>query len=422
MSQSPQKPYFDPSDPVFQANPYARFKPLYDVALQEMAWAHMPRSISVAVPRGLPGFVAARYDHVTTILRDPQRFSSVRPRLPEGASFKRTPLNVFGVTNMVFLDAPEHTRLRRLLNRAFSLRQIRLFEPHIEEIVAEVMDGLSRMTAGTGRFELVADFANPIPSIVIAFLLGVPTQSYASFKYWSDTTVSADGIPPGQPYPAEIHEAAAALRKFMDAQIEDKRRNPGDDMISLLVTAQEERDALTDAELKSFAMLLLTAGNETTANLLGNGILALCRHPGQFEMLRSDLSLVPAAVEEMLRYDPPQQGTVRWAKADTEVDGTPIHAGQPIVILLGAANHDPAKFENPDVFDITRRASDDHVAFGEGIHHCLGVGVARYEAVKALSALLERFPKLRLANPGEEVVYKPTFFIRGIKSLPVAVD
>lgn len=421
MTSSAHQPYFDPWDPSYQANPYARFKPLYQLPPQEIEWEHMPRSMSVAVPRGIPGLLAARYDHVTTVLRDAQRFSSVRPKLAEGASFKRTPLNIYAVTNMVFLDAPEHTRLRRLLNRAFSLRQIRLFEPHVETIVRQVLDSVSSAAAASGRFELVADFANPIPSMVIAYLLGVPTETYASFKYWSDTTVSADYVPPGKPYPKEIPEAALALRNFLDSQIEEKRRNPGDDIISLLVTAQEERDALTAPEVEAFAMLLLGAGNETTANLLGNGMLALCRHPEQFEMLRKNPSLVPNAVEEMLRYDPPQQGTVRWAAHDTELGGRAIRKGQPVILLLGAANHDPARFENPDAFDMTRD-SNEHVAFGEGVNFCLGVGVARCEAVKAIGGLLERFPKLRLADPGAELVYKPTFFIRGIKSLPMAVD
>jgi len=412
-------PFFAPWDPSFQANPYARFKPLYDLPPQEIPWEQMPRSMSVAVARGMPGLIVARYQHVSAVLRDPQRFSSVRPRLPEGASFRRTPLNVFGSTSMVFLDAPEHTRLRRLLNRAFSLRQIRLFEPEIERIVGQVVDGVRGAAAG-GTFDLVSQFANPIPSMVIAYLLGVPAESYASFKYWSDTTVSADAIPPGQPYPKEIPQAAAALHSFMDAQIEAKRRCPGDDMISLLLRAQEEKDALTDKELAAFAVLLIMAGNETTANLLGNGMLALCRHPQQFAMVRADPSLIPAAVEEMLRFDPPQQGTTRWATCDTELGGTKIRQGQGLMVLLGAANHDPARFKNPDVFDL-RRAADDHLAFGEGVHFCLGAGLARCEAVAAVSRLVREFPHLRLAFPHDQPVYKPTFFIRGLKSLMMAV-
>jgi pimeloyl-[acyl-carrier protein] synthase len=421
MDHNSGKPYFDPTDRLFQANPYERFKPLYDLPPQEIAWEHMPRSMSVAVPRGMPGITAARYDHVTTVLRDAERFSSVRPRLPEGASFKRTPLNVFGSTSMVFLDAPEHTRLRRLLNRAFSLRQIRLFEPEIERIANQVLDRLHRATAASGEFDLIEQVANPIPSMVIAYLLGVPTESYSAFKQWSDTTVSADAIPPGQAYPEEIPKAAAALKRFLDEQIEEKRRHPGEDMISSLLRAQEEKDALTDLELAAFAMLLIVAGNETTANLLGNGMLALTRYPDQLEMLRTNPSLVPAAVEEMLRYDPPQQGTVRWASYDTELDGSTIRKGQPIMVLLGAANHDPAKFKNPGVFDLTR-AADDHVAFGEGVHFCLGVGVARCEAIKAVGALLDRFPKLHKVTPDEQLVYKPTFFIRGLKSLIIAIN
>jgi pimeloyl-[acyl-carrier protein] synthase len=421
MSSSNRQPYFDPWDPSFQLDPYARFKPLYDLAPQEMEWERMPRSMAVAVPRGRPGLIAARYDDVTTVLRDERRFSSIRPRLPEGASVKRIPLGVYAVTTMVFLDPPEHSRLRRLLNRAFSLRQIREFEPHVEALVNQVVDSVSNVSAASGRFDLVSEFANPIPSMVIAYLLGVPTQDYAAFKSWSDTTVSADYIPPGKPYPKEIPEAAAALRSYLESQVEKKRRNPGDDIISLLVAAQEERDALTAPELEAFAMLLLSAGNETTANLLGNGLLALCRHPDQFEMLRGSPAMVPNAVEEMLRYDPPQQGTVRWAKYDTELGGTPVAAGQPIVVLLGAANHDPAKFPNPDVFDMTRDPND-HLALGEGIHFCLGAGLARCEATKAVGALLGRFPKLRLANPDQPVEHKPNYFIRGLKSLMMATD
>jgi cytochrome P450 len=209
------------------------------------------------------------------------------------------------------------------------------------------------------------------------------------------------------------------MRAYFAEQIESYRRKPADDLIGLLISA-EEGDALTSDEVLSFVILLLMAGNETTATMLGSGWLALGRNHDQLELLRANRALIPGAIEEMLRYDPPLQATVRHARVDTEIGGTRIPAGTSIFVLLAAANRDPAKFDRPEVFDITREPND-HVSLGEGIHFCLGAGLARLEGAVAIAAMLERFPNLRLAIPTAPVNYRASYFIRCVDSLPMVI-
>ncbi len=211
------------------------------------------------------------------------------------------------------------------------------------------------------------------------------------------------------------------MRAYFSAQIEKRRTTPGPDLVSALVAAHTESDALSADELMAFVILLLLAGNETTTNLIGNGTLALGRNPEQMKMLQRDGSLLPRAIEEMLRYDGPVQSTARFTKSDVELNGTFFPAGFPIFVILAAANRDPAQFPDPDRFDITRDPND-HLAFGEGIHFCIGSPLARLEAQVVFSSMLERFPKLRLRDPGAKLQYKGSYFLRGLAALPMAID
>jgi len=395
-----QEFYFNPWDEKFRADPYPYYRPLL---------AGPPRLLNLFVPMAL----VARYADAAAIMRDHERFSSLPPRTP----YIEERLQIFGsAPRVVFSDPPVHTRLRRLVSRAFTPRRIRDLEPRIREIAKELLD----RAAAKGEFEVMADLANPLPVMVIAEMLGVPPEDYEMFKRLSDAVVESDNTPPGTPIPDYIKQSFAQLRTYFVAEIEKRRRNPGQDLVSVLV-AQEEADALTELELIAFVVLLLLAGNETTTNLIGNGMLALGRHPAQMERLRSDPSLMPRAIEEMLRYDCPVQSTVRHPKVDVEVGGVTIAAKTFTFIIVAAANRDPAHFPNPETFDITRDPND-HLAFGEGIHYCIGAPLARMEGGIAIANVLERFPHLRLADPGASLSYKGSYFLRGLASLKMSLE
>ncbi len=393
--------YFNPWDEAFRANPYPYYKPLI---------AGPPRLLNLFVSMAL----VARYADCSAVLRDHARFSSVPPRTP----LIEERIDVFGsAPRVVFSDPPVHTRLRRLVSRAFTPRRIRELEPRIREFAGSLLD----RAAARGGLDAMADLANPLPVMVIAHMLGVPPEHYPMFKRWSDTVIESDNTPPGMPLPQEVRDAFTALRGYFIAEIEKRRRNPGDDLVSVLVAAHEDsEETLSEEELIAFVVILLLAGNETTTNLIGNGMLALTRHPGELERLRRQPELTPSAIEEMLRYDGPVQSTVRHIRQDTEVAGTMVPAGTMIFVLLAAANRDPAQFPDPDRFDIAR-SPNDHLAFGEGIHFCIGAPLARMEGAIAIGSLLERFKRVRPAASEAPLKYKGSFFLRGLASLPIEV-
>ena len=393
--------YFNPWDENFRANPYPHYKPLYDGP---------PRIINLMADMAL----AARYVDVKAVLLDHANFSSVQPTA--GTFEEQT--NLFGDDpSMLGADPPIHTRLRKLVSRDFTPRRVRELEPRIREIARELVDSGQRK----GVLEVMADVANVLPVMVIAEMLGVPPGMYQTFKKWSDKIVEADNVLPGMPMPDDIKQAVKELRAYFSEQIDKRRGKPGSDLISALVAAHEQGEALSAGELQVFVILLLLAGNETTTNLIGNGMLALGSNPDQMALLRAKPDLMPQAIDEMLRYDGPVQATFRSTIRDTNVGGTAIKAGTGVFVMVAAANRDPAHFSDPDKFDITRDASS-HVAFGEGIHFCLGSGLARLEGAIAIGTMLERFPKLRLANPGAPLKYKGSYFLRGLAHLEMAIN
>ena len=392
--------YFNPWDENFRANPYPHYRPLL---------AGPPRIIDM----GFKFVLAARYADVRAILMDHATFSSVQPA---GMGFDEQ-TKLFGdAPTMLGSDPPTQTRLRRLVSRDFTPRRIRELEPRIREIANNLIDAAER----NAEFEVMADLANPLPVMVISDLLGVPPGDYQQFKDWSDKVVEADNTLPGMPMPDEIKTAFTELKAYFIAEIARRRKNPGTDLVSALVVAHDEAEALSADELLQFVVLLLLAGNETTTNLIGNGMLALSRNPGAMAALRSKRELMRGAIEEMLRYDGPVQSTFRTATRDTEVGGTPIAAGMGVFVIIAAANRDPAKFSDPEKFDIERE-SNEHVAFGEGIHFCIGAPLARLEGSIAIGSALQRFPHLRLKNPDAAVTYKGSYFLRGLSRLEMAL-
>jgi len=393
--------YFNPWDPEFRANPYPYYGALVDGP---------PKIIQLAGPIAL----VARYADVHAVLRGHKDFSSVRPANLEIS--QRGPFA--GALTMLTSDPPVHTRLRRLVSRDFTPRRIAELEPRVRAITDDLLDKAARK----GSLDVMADVANVLPVMVIAELLGVPSENYGKFKAWSDSVVAGGlgNTPAGSDLPAEFISATAELRAYFSEAIEQRRRNPGPDLVSALVVAHDDAEALSADELLALILLLLIAGNETTTNLIGNGMLALMRNPDQLALLRREPDLITDAVEEIVRYDGPVQGTVRFAHNAAKLADVEIPAGAGIFLLLAAANHDPARFPDPDRFDI-KRDSNDHLGFGDGIHFCIGAPLARLEGAVAIGSMLSRFPHLAMADPDARLTYKGSFFLRGLAALPLAI-
>jgi cytochrome P450 len=315
---------------------------------------------------------------------------------------------------MLFLDPPDHTRLRALVSKAFTPQTIQALMPRMRTIMTELLDQIPDPTA----FDLMEAIASPLPVMVIAELLGVPPQDHAQFKAWSDAR--ARGLEPTM----KPHERAAAiaageaLDTYFLGIINARRKEPRHDLISALVAAEEAGETLSEREVQVMLRLLMIAGNETTTNLIGNGMLALLRHPEQLQMLRHNPNLMPTAVEELLRYDAPVQLDGRTTREELDMGGRHLMKGQSVTMLIGSANHDPDVFHCPEQLDITRKEASN-ISFGRGIHHCLGAPLARLEGRIAFEMLLERFPRLRLLT--KHPVFKDNVVLRGLKELPIGM-
>ena len=338
------------------------------------------------------------YEDAQTVLQDHRRFSSGDNKL-EYAPYR----------TMLDLDPPDHTRLRGLVSKAFTPRAVAALGPRVKEIVDELLDDL----AGKERFDLVEEFAFPLPVIVIAEMLGIPAEDRDHFNVWSNDIALAVEPVLTRAEVARVRSASDAIVAYFEEIIEQRRRQPQEDMLSALIAAEEEGDKLTHDELIGTLMLLLVAGNETTRSLIGNGMLALLKNPAQLQRLRAEPELLDSAIDELLRYDSPVQFIIRVVMEDLAFKGREMRAGQKIMILVGAANRDPEVFANPNALDIGRQEKS-HISFGRGIHYCLGSPLALLEARAAFAGLLERFPTIRLlAEPG----YRNQIVLRGVEEL-----
>ncbi len=369
-----------------------------------------------------PGvWLLTRYDDVHEVLRD-LRFSADRSsapliqqnmdRMPE---FLRQTSR--GLRTMLIMDPPDHTRIRKLVNKAFTRSRIERLRGHIEDLVRELLDAAEEKARSGDRFDLIHDFAEPLPAIVIAELLGVPASDHRQFREWSSALIASIGS-----QDAELQKAGTtgieSILGYLRDVIAERRAEPRDDLISALIAAQEEQDALTDLELLATSNLLLLAGHETTTNLIGNGMLALMREREEWDRLCADPALAPSAVEELLRFDGPVQATVRVAHDDVELGGHVIPNGALVLVNLGAANHDPAIFESPERLDIGRDPNP-HLGFGFATHYCMGAPLARLEGVLSFEALSQRFPSLELVTERPE--YRPNPVLRGLRRLELEV-
>ena len=389
---------YNPLSAQMAQDPYPEY-----AKLRELSPVHRSRLMNA--------WVFSRYADVDTVLRDHRRFSS-DPRKRTVSRRQQATLPGPDDYTMLFLDPPDHTRLRALVNKAFTRRAVNALEPHIRGLMSTLLDEVD--PAG---FDLMEAVALPLPVIVIAEMLGVPPEDRARFGIWSKqrARLLEPTITPGDREVAA--QAGEAFNDYFRPIIQARRAAPETDIVSALAQAEEEGDVLTEHETLNMLRLLLIAGNETTTNLIGNGMLALLRNPGELERLRADPSLIPGAVEELLRFDSPVQTDFRGALEDCEVNGAPVRRGENIVLLIGSANRDPAAFEEPDRLDIGR-SEGSHISFGRGIHHCIGAPLARLEGRIVLEALLERFASMRLL--AERPAYRGGVVLRGLESLPVA--
>ena len=374
-------------------------------------YADIRRRSPVHRSRLMNAWLFTRHADVDAILRDQRNFGS-DPRNGKLTARQQAMLPPPQEFTLLFLDPPDQRRLRALVSKAFTSRAINALESRIRTITSSLLDDI----ADPGGFDLMAAVAQPLPVIVVAEMLGVPLQDRAQFKAWSVQRARLLE-PTVNPHDRKIAQVAtsgfdAYFRKIIAA----RRAQLRDDILSALVHAEEEGDQLTERETLNMLRLLLIAGNETTTNLIGNGMLALLRNPSQLQRLRQDPSLIPTAVEELLRYDSPVQATFRRALADCEVNGFKVRKRDSIVVLVGAANRDPDAFEDPDRLDVGR-ANRPHLSFGRGIHNCLGAALARLEGRIVFEMLLERFPEIGLTDKRPR--FRNGVVLRGLQSLPL---
>ena len=389
---------YNPLSARMAQDPY----PVY-AALRERDPVHRSRLMNA--------WMFTRHADVDAILRDHRRFASdpgkgtLSPRqeklLPPPDQF-----------TLIFLDPPDHTRLRALVNKAFTRNAVAAIDARIRGILGSLLDDI----ADPAGFDLMEAVAQPLPVIVIAEMLGVPPEDRDQFKLWSAQRTRLLEPTIGKRERRIGDEASRAFDAYFRRIIAERRKAPREDILSALVQVEEDGERLSEREMLNLLRLLLIAGNETTTNLIGNAVLTLLRHPGELQRLRDDPGLIPAAVEELLRFESPVQANFRRALADCDVNGFPLRRRDNIVLLLGAANRDPAAFEDPDRLDVGRDASS-HLALGRGIHHCLGAPLARLEGRIVLEMLLERFSEVGLL--ADTPRFRTGIVFRGLHALPL---
>ncbi|MEW2554313.1 cytochrome P450 [Streptomyces zhihengii] len=397
---------FRPDDPDFAADPYPAFAELralgrvhrYEPTRQYLVPGHADVS-ALLRDRRLGRTYLHRFGH--------EEFG----RTPPPAAHE--PFHTLNDHGLLDLEAPDHTRIRRLVTKAFTPRTVQRLEPVVRKLAAELVGDL--VAAGGG--DLVAAVAEPLPVAVIAEMLGVPEADRPLLRPWSADICGMYELHPSEETARRAVRASLEFSAYLRELIAERRGAPGDDLVSALILAHEEEDRLSEQEMISTCVLLLNAGHEATVNTTANGWRTLFHHPRQLAALRADPALLPTALEELMRFDTPLQLFERWVLDDIEIDGTLVPRGSELALLFGSANRDGARFENPDELDLAR-PDNPHISFGAGIHYCLGAPLARLELAASFGELLRRAPGLRLVREPE---WKPGFVIRGLKELLVEV-
>ncbi len=395
---------FDPWSARFVADPYPAYARLRERG--RAIWFEPSRQ-----------WLIPHHDDVSALLRDRRLGRSYLHRFSH-EEFGRTPpppahepFHTLNGNGLLDLEAPDHTRIRRLVSKAFTPATVRRLAPTVERLAAELVEGL----CADGGGDLLARVAEPLPVAVIAEMLGIPPADRAPLRPWSAAICGMFELNPDERTATEAVRAALEFSDYLRGLIAQRRAEPGEDLISALIAAHDEGDRLSEQEMVSTCVLLLNAGHEATVNTTANGWWTLLRHPEELQALRRRPETLPTAIEELLRYDTPLQMFERWVLDDIEVGGTTIPRGSEVALLFGSANRDPARFADPDRLDLTRE-DNPHVGFGAGIHYCLGAPLARLELTATFATLLRRAPGLRLAQPPS---WKPGYVIRGLTRLLV---
>ncbi|MBM4258651.1 MAG: cytochrome P450 [Deltaproteobacteria bacterium] len=386
---------YNPLSPVVQDNPYPYYKELRDNA--PVAWVE-----------SMQAYAVSRYADVDYILRNPRLFSSALWNEAASGDLVVVP----EAPGLLSMNPPDHTRMRKLANKGFTPSRIREMVPHVQAIAQRLLQPLKKQA----EVDIVSSLAVPLPVIAIAEILGVEVERQTDFKRWSNDVVRTLNHPTDETVRAEIKQSIKEFREYIGAMIEKRRTEPGNDLITAFVQAEEERQVLTSIEVLGLTVLILGAGNETTTNLIGNCVLALLDHPAEFAKVQAGQVTIPAMIEEVMRYDSAVQVIFRQATQDVELEGGKIPAGATILVLLGSANRDQRKYPEPDRFDVDRNPPDQ-LGFGYGIHYCLGAPLARLEARSALEALLFGCPPF--ARKADKVSRVPTYLVRGPQTLPL---
>ncbi|MFD0775134.1 cytochrome P450 [Streptomonospora algeriensis] len=404
------------TDPDLLADPYTGFG-----RLRETAPVARARNLD-----GSPMWVVTRHDEVRAVLDDP-RFANNPLSVPGIDSDKRAELLVnmglseeyvpYIADTVLDSDPPDHTRLRKLVSRAFTVRRVSGLRPRVEQITADLLDALPGHVGDDGSVDLIEHFAYPLPITVICEMVGVPEADRPLWRRWGAELVRMQE-------PDRMRSALVEMVEHIRAMIAQRREAPGDDLLDALIAVREEDgDRLTEKELITMVLTLVIAGHETTANLIGNGTAALLTHPDQLERLREDPELAPRAVHELMRWCGPILGTrPRWATEDIDLGGQRIPQGEPVMAMIVGANRDPERFDDPDRLDITRTyetRGEQHTGFGHGMHYCLGAALARQEGEVAFTRLFERYPGLGLAAAEDELEWIPRPGLRALRRLPL---
>ncbi len=402
------KAEYDLFSPIFKQNPFLTFAKMR---------ADAPIYLNIA-PNGARTWYVMRYEDVLVVLRDNGRFvknihnTQLPEERPSTAQQKSVQQRIN--ENMLFADPPDHTRLRALVSKAFTPRRIQQMHPRIQIIADTLLDKV----AATGEMDIIADYALPLPVIVICELLGIPPAEQEIVSEWSQAIISPSsrGL-----RPRERKRKMRTFVTYLDDLFTQRQNQPEDDLITALVQAEEAGERLSTAELSSMVALLLVTGHETTVNLIGNGVLALLQNRVQLQLMMADEGMMKTAVEELLRFDGPvETSTTRWVRRDCDFMGQQLKRGDIMRVSLASANRDATQFDAPNELDLTRQ-DNKHLAFGHGIHYCLGAPLARLEGKIALRTLFGRFPDLHLQHPPEQLKWRSGVLFRGLEAFPVTL-
>ncbi|MUL40163.1 cytochrome P450 [Streptomonospora sp. PA3] len=406
-------------DPALSLDPYTGF-------------GRLREERPVARTRNLDGsamWILTRHDDVRAVLDDP-RFANDPRSVPGIDTDKRADMLVrlgmpedyvgYLADSILDTDPPDHTRLRKLVSRAFTVRRVNRLRPRVEEIASGLLDTLPARAGEDGTVDLIEHFAYPLPITVICEMVGVPEQDRPLWRRWGADLVRMES-------PERMRDATVEMVEHIRELIARRREAPGDDLIDALIAVREEDgDRLTEKELITMVLTLVIAGHETTANLIGNGTAALLTHPDQLALLRGDADLAPRAVHELMRWCGPILATrARWATEDIELGGQLIRRGEPVMAMIVGANRDPRRFPDPDRLDITRTyetRGEQHTGFGHGVHYCLGAALARQEGEVAFTRLFERYPRLELGTAADELEWMPRPGMRRLARLPLRLN